>query len=294
MPVRAFRPEDAPTLARISADCLHGEADFVLNPLWESEGELFAEFERHGIDPCEEVLVSEAEDGTVVGLSGFLRRPGATIAGLLCPVVDAPERGRGAGGELLRATLAYGRTLGIQLVVAGIGTRNRAGYSLLTAVGFRPVRQHFLMRCDDPPAEPKIPVSGMEFAWAEPEEAGEVLAVYSLCGFEARTEEVMGGAIAGEKHVHAVARLDGRIVAFVEIETHWPKRVWIAFVGVAPELRGRGVGSALVAWALRRQFQGQAESALLMLSPANRTAYRAYEKVGLRRHRTFDVLECSL
>jgi len=294
MPVRAFRPEDAPVLARISADCLHGEADFVLNPLWETEDELFAEFERHGIDPAEEVLVSEAEDGTVIGLSGFLRRPGSAIAGLLCPVVDAPERGRGAGGELLRATLAHGRTLGIQLVAAGIGTRNRAGYSLLTAVGFRPVRQHFLMRCDDPPAEPKIPVSGMEFGWADPEEAAEVLALYLECGFEPRDVEVMGSAIAGEKHVHAVARRDGRVVAFAEIETHWPKRVWVAFVGVAPRLRGKGVGSALVAWALRRQFQGEAESALLMLSPANRTAYRAYEKVGLRRHRTFDVLECTL
>jgi ribosomal protein S18 acetylase RimI-like enzyme len=294
MPVRAFRPEDAPVLARISAACLHGEADFVLNPLWETEAELFAEFERHGIELSEHVLVAEAEDGTVVGLSGFLRGPGSAMAGLLCPVVDAPERGRGAGGELLRATLAHGRTLGIRLVVAGIGTRNRAGYSLLTAFGFRPVRQHFLMRCDDAPAEPKIPLPDMEFAWAEPQEAGEVLALYSLCGFEARTEEVMGGAIAGEKHVHAVARQDGRIVAFAEIETHWPKRVWVAYVGVAPEQRGKGVGSALVAWALRRQFQGQAESALLMLSPANRTAYRAYEKVGLRRHRTFDVLELDL
>ncbi len=294
MPVRAFRPEDAPVLARISADCLHGEADFVLNPLWESEDELVAEFERHGIDPSEHIRVAEAEDGTVVGLSGFLRRPGSAIAGLLCPVVDTPERGRGVGGELLRATIAHGRTLGVQLIVAGIGTRNRSGYSLLTAFGFRPVRQHFLMRCDEPPAEPKSPVPNMEFAWAEAEDAGEVLALYAACGFEARTEKVMDSAIADERHVHAVARLDGRIAAFAEIETHWPKRVWVAFVGVALEQRGKGVGSALVAWALRRQFQGQAESALLMLSPANRTAYRAYEKVGLRRHRTFDVLELGL
>ena len=34
-------------------------------------------------------------------------------------------------------------------------------------------------------------------------------------------------------------------------------------------------------------------TALLLLSPANRTALRAYEKVGFRRHRVVDVLENS-
>jgi hypothetical protein len=31
-----------------------------------------------------------------------------------------------------------------------------------------------------------------------------------------------------------------------------------------------------------------------VLSPANREALRAYEKVGFRLHRTFDVLERAL
>jgi ribosomal protein S18 acetylase RimI-like enzyme len=210
-------------------------------------------------------------------------------------VVAREERGRGTGGELLRAALEHGRQkLGVRLATAGIGTRNRAGYALLTAHGFRPVRQHFLMRCDEPPAEPRVPVRGMEFAWAEPEDGIGVLAIYEACGFETRSLDAMDRSIAGERHVHAVARREGRIVAFAEIETHWPKRVWVAFVGVDPKLRGEGVGSALTAWALRRQFAEKAESALLMLSPANRTAYRAYEKVGFRRHRTFDVLERPL
>ena len=33
---------------------------------------------------------------------------------------------------------------------------------------------------------------------------------------------------------------------------------------------------------------------LLALSPANRNALRAYEKVGFRLHRVFDVLERDL
>jgi predicted GNAT family acetyltransferase len=68
----------------------------------------------------------------------------------------------------------------------------------------------------------------------------------------------------------------------------------VAYVGVVPELRARGLGSALTAWALDRRFEAGAETALLMLSPANRTAVRAYEKVGFRRHRLVDVLEKNL
>jgi ribosomal protein S18 acetylase RimI-like enzyme len=70
--------------------------------------------------------------------------------------------------------------------------------------------------------------------------------------------------------------------------------LWVAFVGVASDLRDRGVGSALVAWALEQRFEAGAESAMLLLSPANRTALRSYEKVGFRRSRLIDVLEKSL
>ncbi len=295
MPVRPFRMEDAPALAALSAECQRGEADFVLNPLWESPEELAAEFRRFGIAPEEHMLVAEAGDGHVIGLSGFLRRPDATMAGLLCPIVGSGERGRGFGGELLRGALEHGaKELGIKLVVAGIGTRNRAGYSLLTSQGFRPVRQHFLMLCEEAPAEPKPPVEGLAFAHAGAADTAAIHALYEECGFEARDLAAMQSVVADEHHVHAVARHDGRVVAFVEIEAHWPSRVWVAFVGVSRALRARGVGSALTAWALRHRFDQGAESALLVLSPANRTAFRAYEKVGFRRHRTFDVLERGL
>jgi ribosomal protein S18 acetylase RimI-like enzyme len=90
-----------------------------------------------------------------------------------------------------------------------------------------------------------------------------------------------------------VARQGERVVAFTEIETHWPRRVWVAYVGVDPEFRDRGLGSALVAGTLERLFETGSQTALLLLSPANRTALRAYEKVGFRRHRVIDVLENS-
>jgi ribosomal protein S18 acetylase RimI-like enzyme len=294
MPIRPFRADDAGALVAIARSCARGEADFVLVPLWESERDLFAEYERHGVDPGDHLLVAEAGDGTVVGCSGYVRRPRASAAGLVCPIVARDARGHGTGGELLRATLARGGEIGVKLVSAAIGVRNRAGYSLLTALGFRAARQHYLMRLDDAPVAGKLPIQGLAFDVAKADDSDAILAIYTACGFESRTPEAMRAALADGRHAHAVARHGDRIVAFAEIESHWPERPWVAFVGVDAMLQNRGVGSALVAWALARQFGAGAQSALLLLSPGNRPALQAYEKAGFHRHRLVDVLEKAL
>ncbi len=292
MPIRPFRPEDAPELVALSLDCSRGEIDFVLNPFWEQESELFAEFARFQIDPLEHLLVADPGDGEVQGLVGFLRGPAAPAAGMFCPIVRRSERGRGLGGELLRAALARAPALGIALLTAGVGTRNRAGYALLASHGFRPVRQAFLMRCATAPRTPSLP--GLDFEPARPEDCEAILAVYSTCGFEPRSLEGMRAVLTDGRHDHFVARQAGRVVAFAELETHWPRRPWVAYAGVVQELRDRGVGSSLVSYALARRFEAGAVSGQLMLSPANRTALRAYEKVGFRRFRLIDVLEKGL
>jgi len=291
MEIRAFRRTDTKALVEMCLDCARGETDFVLNPYWESPDELYAEFDRFGIDPESHVLVADAGDGEVLGLVGFLREPGAGEAGMFCPIVKRGERGRGLGGELLRAAQKLGTdTLGIRFMSAGIGTRNRAGYSLLTSHGFRPVRQAFLMLCEESPGEERTQAPGLDFEEATPEDAEAILAIYAECGFEERSAEAMRGMLEDGRHSHAVARDGQRVVAFTELETHWPRRPWVAFVGVSKQQRDRGVGSALVSWALRRRFAAGAVRAQLMLSPANRTALRAYEKVGFRRFRLIDVL----
>jgi ribosomal protein S18 acetylase RimI-like enzyme len=294
MGVRPFRAEDAAALAALSASCAKGESDFVLNPLWETEDELFAEFERNGISPEDHLLVAPGPDGEVVGLVGFLRRPASLAAGLYAPIVARAQRGQGLGGDLLRAGLTLGEKLGIKLVTAGIGVRNHAGYALLAGTGFRPVRQHFLMRLERRPKLSAPPLGDLEFARASPEAAEGVLALYEECGFEPRSLEDVQEVLRDPHHATVVALQSGRLVAFVELETHWPRRAWVAYVGVRKELRERGVGSALLDFALEREFERGAESALLLISPANRMALRAYEKSGFRRHRLVDVLERGL
>ncbi len=279
-------------MVQLSAACARGEADFVLNPLWESEDEFRAEFERHEIAPEQHVLVAEGMSGEILGLSGFLRFVGAREGGLLCPIVAKSERGRGLGGQLLRAGLDLGRKLGLGLATAGLGTRNRAGFALLTALGFRPVRQHFLMRCEARPAGEPPPDFLLEDA--KPEDAPAIHRLHHECGLAARSEADVERALGDGRHAVMVARRDGELRAFVELDAHWPRRPWVSFVGVSPAHRDHGLGTALTAWALSQRFEAGATSALLALSPSNRTALRAYEKVGFRLHRVFDVLERAL
>jgi ribosomal protein S18 acetylase RimI-like enzyme len=294
MEIRAFRPEDAPSLAGLASDCARGEADFVLNPFWSSEAELYAEFERFGIAPEEHLQVADA-GGEIAGLVGFLRQPGAKDAGMFCPIVQRSERGRGLGGELLRAAQEQGRSkLGIELVTAGNGTRNRGGYSLLTSHGFRPARQAFLMKCDQPAAAGAPPLEGGVFEEARKDDADVILSIYDECPFPERSAETMVSILGDGRHRHSVVRHEGEVIGFCELETHWPTRPWVAFVGVRKQLRDRGIGTALVSWSLGQVFAAGAQAGLLMLSPANRTALRAYEKVGFRRFRLIDVLEKAL
>jgi ribosomal protein S18 acetylase RimI-like enzyme len=292
--IRPFRSTDAAPLARLASACARGETDFVLHPLWESEQELLAEFDLHGIEPEDHLLVADPGDGRAVGMAGFLRFPGESAGALIPPVVERAERGRGVGGDLLRAALDLGKRLDLKLATAALGSRNRAGYALLAAYGFRPVRQHFFMRCDGALA-PAAPLpAGLALDPARPGDLAAIHGLYVEADFPTRSADATRAALEDGRHAHAVARRGDEVVGFVELDTHWPERVWVSFVGVARELRDRGLGTGLVRFALEREFARGARSALLLLSPANRAALRAYEKVGFRRFRLVDVLEKGL
>jgi ribosomal protein S18 acetylase RimI-like enzyme len=198
------------------------------------------------------------------------------------------------GGELLRRALDLGKRLDVKLASAALGSRNRSGYALLAAHGFRPVRQHFFMRCDGALAGAGALPNGVSLDAARASDLSAIHELYGEASFPPRGLEATRAAFEDGRHAHAVARSGGQVVAFVELDTLWPSRPWVAFVGVGHALQGRGLGTALVRYALEREFARGARTALLLLSPANRSALRAYEKVGFRRFRLIDVLEKGL
>ena len=107
------------------------------------------------------------------------------------------------------------------------------------------------MRLDDAPVAVRMPIEGVQLDAARPDDADAILAIYTACGFETRTAEGMRAVLEGDRHAHAVARHGGKVVAFAEIETHWPERPWVAYVGVDAlllnKLDGTARGGAVVA-----------------------------------------------
>jgi hypothetical protein len=135
------------------------------------------------------------------------------------------------------------------------------------------------MRCERArlSSEPAPPDLALETA--QPGDADAILDLYSTCGFGPRSRERMQAVLSDGRHAHGVARAEGRVVAFVELETHWPRRVWVAFVGVAPQLRARGRLGA-TSWALGASSGRRRISLLMLLVMAAACGGRPFTATG--------------
>lgn len=85
------------------------------------------------------------------------------------------------------------------------------------------------------------------------------------------------------------ARADGELVGTLALAV-FPvltgKRAWIEDVVVLPEVRGRGVATALVEEALRRAARAGCRTVDLTSRPSRIEANRLYEKLGFQRRET--------
>ena len=76
-----------------------------------------------------------------------------------------------------------------------------------------------------------------------------------------------------------IVRSGGEREGFLVLDLHGPLGGYIQTIGVAPELRGRGFGSAALAWAEQRVFKTH-RNVLLCVSSFNRGAQRLYRRAG--------------
>jgi ribosomal protein S18 acetylase RimI-like enzyme len=76
--------------------------------------------------------------------------------------------------------------------------------------------------------------------------------------------------VAGERAGFLTISMQGAFVGYVQL------------LGVAPELRGRGVGTALIEFAERRIF-GETPNVFICVSDFNHRAQAFYEKMGYRK-----------
>lgn len=76
-----------------------------------------------------------------------------------------------------------------------------------------------------------------------------------------------------------VVRSGGERAGFLVLDLNGPLGGYIQAIGVAPEFRGRGIGSAALAWAEAHIFKSH-RNVLLCVSSFNRGAQRLYRRAG--------------
>ena len=78
---------------------------------------------------------------------------------------------------------------------------------------------------------------------------------------------------------HYLIRSGGARAGFLVLDLNGPLGGYIQTIGIAPELRGRGIGSAALRWAEAHLFKSH-RNVLLCVSSFNRGAQRLYRRAG--------------
>lgn len=76
-----------------------------------------------------------------------------------------------------------------------------------------------------------------------------------------------------------LVRSGGERAGFLVLDLNGPLGGYIQTIGVAPEMRGRGIGAATLRWAEARIFKKH-RNVLLCVSSFNRGAQRLYKRLG--------------
>lgn len=200
---------------------------------------------------------------------------------------------------------ARDRAIGPDVVLRLSGSSGEAGLATdADAAGFRHVRVFWHMVRDlDPRETPGDPPEGVSIRVArDPEDDRAIYAVLEESfrghfGLESTTFERFLSEFKDDRYdasLVAIAERDGEPVG---VAASWDidGLGWVGDLGVLPQVRGRGIGVAL----LRTAFSLLAERGLtrgrLNVDSGNETgATRLYERVGMTVHRAFDVYEMPL
>ncbi len=264
--VRPLTPADLPALARLLSWMDAEPARRALAPEGRTPEDLAFEVEEGW------VLEDEGELLGYAGLVPFWR--GAAIEG---PVAQVHP------GALIEAALSEAKRRGIATLYAFPTEENEALKSALEAAGFGPVHTtHFYQT--EPKALGFEPPSGVqieEVLALDPEvyrtlyrEADEGWSLrlswndLELLEHFAEPENRLFFAYEGE-----------RPVGLVEVELD-PDAAEIAYLGVIPEARGRGIGQALLAAALKAALEAGVPRVVVRAHDHEKEARRLYERLG--------------
>ena len=264
--VRPLAPGDLAALADLLSWMDEDAARRALAPEGRSPEDLALEVEEGW------VLEADGDLLGYVGLVPFWR--GAALEGPVCQVSPRP---------LIEAAEAAARTRGVGTLYAFPTEENEALKSALEAAGFGPVHTtHFY--ATEPRELGFAPPEGVrieEVADLDPE-VYRRLYKESDEGWSLRLAwndlELLEHFAAPENRLF-FAYLDGEPVGMVELELE-PDGAEVAYLGVIPKARGRGIGQALLATALSEAKRAGVPVVRVRAHDHEKEARRLYERLG--------------
>ncbi len=228
--------------------------------------------------PSTDPLVAYAQLGAAAG--------GARSAEL---VVAPPARGSGTGGALLAAVAARATETGHDLLLWAHGDVPGA-HRLATGAGLVPLRELWRMaRALAPVPVPHVP--GLRpFVVGQDEQRWVALNGRAFAGHPEQGRLTAADLAAREREPWFRAadllllEREGTPVAYVWLKVEPPVGELYA-LGVDPAAQGRGLGSALTAYAVAHLAAQGLHQALLYTDADNAPALRAYRSAGFARDR---------
>ena len=301
--IRAAAPDDfTPAADLLVADELDDSGEVVLGPEF-----LRAKWERAGFDPATDAWVAVDPGGAVVGYGhAALEEPTVVES---WGVVHPEHRGRGIGSALFdrieRRAVAMLDGVSRGRFRHAINAADRGAAGMLEARGLHPFRHFWHMRIDvregfEAGEEP----ARIEIRGVDPD--GDLPAIHAVlvdafaddpghavAPFERWVAEEAGGS-SFDPSLWLIAE-DGTKIVGVLTASDFVDRGWVDYLGVLPDVRGRGIGAAL----LRRSFATFAARGIptvfLNVDAENVTGATAlYERVGMRVAKRWDLWERSI
>jgi mycothiol synthase len=289
--LREPQPDDAATIAELLNE--HAQAAFGETEIAEAEV-------RHWFT-LPEIWIRVAErDGRPVGYVDAVPRgrDGATE-------IDVRALDRGAAEVLVQAATAHARTPLARLVVQG---DDAILEQVVEEDGWRPVRRSYQMRIElgDDMAEPRWP-DGILVRALEADDERRVHEANSLVfaddwNFRPQPFDQWRDEVFGRDNVdHSLSWLaeDGeRLAGYSMNAWHFsedPEFGWVGILGVLPDYRRRGLGTALLRQSFG-EFRGRGATRVgLGVDSENETgAVRLYERAGMHVHRLNVTYEKAL
>jgi ribosomal protein S18 acetylase RimI-like enzyme len=232
-----------------------------------------------------EDVLDEMADAAAAWVAGH--EGGAVVAAALLEsdgwarvIVHPDACGRGFGThlrELVEAAAPSGSVLHQE-----VPGSNDAARALLESAGYHPDQHYWRMvlPLDAPVAPAPWPpgVSTRSYSAEDLPEA-EALVRSSLPDL---TGNLTARRLATELSTVARTDAEGSLAGAVLCERRETGQGFVAYLAVAPDWRGRGLGRALLSGALGQMRSAGLDSAALGVNGANRSATALYESVGMR------------